>query len=225
MAKGIHPSYDPMGIIADVINKGLKITMATPILSNKDKYPLVMFMLTFEHGEDIKNIFKIETIQGVRIKIENVRSKLIPQCRHCHGYGLTQKYCNLQPKCVKCAGDHNTKQCTKGDLRTAKCANCIKNRPANYRGCEIAKKKQKKNDILRNKATREAEQQQISQQQRRNLEIRTEIKEKKRVPQKDGHTYAQIARGNPRKETELPKKRHPTKNHREVRTRKRKQNN
>jgi hypothetical protein len=37
MAKGIHPSCDPMGIIADVINKGLKITMATPILSNKVK--------------------------------------------------------------------------------------------------------------------------------------------------------------------------------------------
>jgi hypothetical protein len=59
MAKGIHPSCDPMGIIADAINKSLKITMATPILSNKDKYPLAMFMLTFEHGEDIKKIFEI----------------------------------------------------------------------------------------------------------------------------------------------------------------------
>jgi hypothetical protein len=36
VAKGIHPSCDPMEIIADVINKGLKITMATHILSNKD---------------------------------------------------------------------------------------------------------------------------------------------------------------------------------------------
>jgi hypothetical protein len=102
-----------MGIIADVINKGLKIIMATLILSNKDKYPLAMFMLMFEHGEDIKKIYEIETIQGVRVKIENVRiSKLIPQCKHCQGYGHTQKYSNLQPKCVKCAGDHNTKQCT-----------------------------------------------------------------------------------------------------------------
>jgi hypothetical protein len=101
MAKVIHPSCDPMGIIADIINKGLKITMATWILSNKDKYSLVMFMLTFEHGEDIKKIFEIETIQGVRVKIQNVRSKFIPQCKHCQGYGHTQKYCNLQPKCVK----------------------------------------------------------------------------------------------------------------------------
>jgi hypothetical protein len=151
-------------------------------------------------------IFEIETIQGARVKIENVRSKLIPQCRHCQGYGHTQKYYNLQPKCVKCAGDHDTKQCTKGDLRTPKCANCLKNHPANYRGCEIAKKKQKeKNDILRKKATIQAEQQEIGQQHRRNFEIRTEIKEK-RVPQKDGHTYAQIAGGKPRKETELPEK-------------------
>jgi hypothetical protein len=69
MAKGIHPSCDPMGIIADVIKKGLKITVATPILSNKDKYPLAMFMLTFEHGEDFKKIFEIETLQGARVKI------------------------------------------------------------------------------------------------------------------------------------------------------------
>jgi hypothetical protein len=94
-----------------------------------------------------------------------------------------------------------------------------------YRGCEIAKKKQKRNNVLRKKATRQAEQQQISQQHKRHFEIRTEIKEK-RVPQKDGHTCAQIAGGKPRKETVLPKKRCPTKNHREVRTTtKRKQNN
>jgi hypothetical protein len=40
-------------------------------------------------------------------------------------------------------------------------------------------KKEKKNDIVRKKATIQAEQQQISQQQRRNFEIRNEIKEKK----------------------------------------------
>jgi hypothetical protein len=81
---------------------------------------------------------------------------------------------------VKCAGDHNTKQCTKGDLRTPKSANCLKNHSANYRGCEIAKKKpNEKNCILRKKATRQAEQQQISQQYKTYFEIRTEIKEKK----------------------------------------------
>jgi hypothetical protein len=152
MAKGIHPSCDLMGIIVDVINKGLKITMATRTLSNNDKYPLAIFMLTFEHGEDIKKIFEIETIQGARVKIENVRrSKLIPQCKHCQGYGHTQIYCNLQPKCVKCAGDHSTKQCTKVDLRTPKLANCLKNHPANYTGCEIAKKKQKEKKIYLDK--------------------------------------------------------------------------
>jgi hypothetical protein len=60
----------------------------------------------------------------------------------------------------------------------------------------------------------------------RNFEIRAEIKEKKKSSTKDGLTYVQIVGGKPRKETELSKKRHPTKNHGEVRTtRKRKQNN
>jgi hypothetical protein len=60
---------------------------------------------------------------------------------------------------VKCAGDHKTKQYKKGDLRTTKGANCLTTHAANYRRCEIAKKKQKeKNDILRKKETKQAEQ-------------------------------------------------------------------
>ena len=201
MAKGIHPSCDPVGVVADIASKGFRISMATPILSNKDKYPLAMFMLTFEHGEDIKKIFEIEKIKGARVKIEHVkRNKLIPQCKHCQGYGHTQRYCKLQPKCVKCAGDHHTKECTKGEIRTPKCANCQKNHPANYRGCEIAKQKQKEKDnLLRRKTAKEAEQQQNSQQHKRNFGTTAEIREKK-ATQKVSYTYAQAVGGQSEKD-------------------------
>lgn len=98
MAKGIHQTCDPTGIIADVANKGLKILDATNILSKQDKFPLDMFMLTFEHDENIKKVFEIKEIRGARVQIENVRkTKLIPQCKKDQSFERTQKYCNLAP--------------------------------------------------------------------------------------------------------------------------------
>lgn len=93
IAKGIHPTCDPTGIIADVADKGLKILEATNILSKKDKFLLAIFMLTFEH-EDIKKIFEIKEIKSARIQVENVRNtKLIPQCKKYQSFEHTQKYC------------------------------------------------------------------------------------------------------------------------------------
>lgn len=98
MAKGIHPTCDPTGIIADVANKGLKILDATNILSKQDKFPLDMFMLNFEHDENIKKVFEIKEIRGARVQIENVRkTKLIPQCKKDQSFEHTHKYSNLAP--------------------------------------------------------------------------------------------------------------------------------
>lgn len=59
----------------------------------------------------------------------------------------TKNYCCKPPKCVKCAGDHETIKCTKQDNELPKCCNCGQNHPASYRGCQVAKDLQK----LRNK--------------------------------------------------------------------------
>lgn len=43
-------------------------------------------------------------------------------------------------RCVKCAGDHKTSECTKKDRNTpATCALCLGNHPANYKGCQVYK--------------------------------------------------------------------------------------
>lgn len=89
---------------------------------------------------------------------------------------------------MKCAGNHLTKDCKKKDLKTPKCINCQGNHPANYRGCELAKHKQReKNEILRRKRLSKIEQQQITQQQKNNY---IETKDESR-PQQYKLTYAQ----------------------------------
>ena len=112
---------------------------------------LPLFILTFHKDEGINKIYNIQYICRMKIKIEALKSsKLIVQCKKCQRYGHTQNFCKRDPKCVKCAGDHLTVDCTKPKkLQNPKCANCGESHPASYRGCVIAKELQKgRNKIL-----------------------------------------------------------------------------
>lgn len=110
------------------------------MLKFKSKVPLPMFMLTFEHDENIKKIYEIKDILGMKVEIHAIRkSKLVPQCKNCQKYGHTHKYCSSNPRCVRCAGNHHTKDCMRKKDEPAKCANCNEKHPANYRGCLVAK--------------------------------------------------------------------------------------
>lgn len=170
MAKGIHPSCDPQKIVVDIQKNGLKIMEATNILSRKDRLPLSMFMLTFKNEEEIKKIYEVDNIRGMKVKIEAIhKPKLIPQCKRCQDYGYTQAYCSREPRCVKCAGKHLTKDCRKNAQVAPKCANCNQNHPANYRGCEIAKQKQRERNVInKGRDIDRQKQRQIIQQHREN---------------------------------------------------------
>ena len=81
-----------------------------------------MFILTFENDENINGIYKIREILKYIVEIQPLRiTNLIPQCQ---GYGNTQNYCGKQPRCVKCALSHLTKDCPKQRNSTPTCCNC-----------------------------------------------------------------------------------------------------
>ena len=65
--------------------------------------------------------------------------KEIVQCKRCQRYGHMQKYCNHKFRCVKCAGNHPTDQCTKSPETPAKSIHCQGEHPANYKGCSAYK--------------------------------------------------------------------------------------
>jgi hypothetical protein len=80
------------------------------------KKTLPLFMLTFDCKENM-TVFGINKIQGATFKIEPLRNpNLIPQCKRCQLHGHTQKYCQRQPRCVKCAGKLLTADCKKKGL-------------------------------------------------------------------------------------------------------------
>jgi len=104
------------------------------------KEPLPVFMLTFDRTENIKKIYEITDIRGMRVEVTPYRkTTLLPQCKNCQSWGHTKSYCHKEPRCVKCAGKHTTVTCTKPKETPPKCYNCGENHPANYRRCVVAK--------------------------------------------------------------------------------------
>ena len=70
----------------------------------------------------------------------------VPQCGNCQQYGHTKSYCRRCPICIKCAGDHSSKNCPQQNRsKDIKCVLFNGNHRANYKGClvyhEIKKQK------------------------------------------------------------------------------------
>lgn len=144
IADRLHYSCKTENIVQDLRQRGYKCLEATPKLKWRTKQPLNMFMLTFGNDEDINRIYAITDIMGIRVQIKPLRvSKLVPQCKRCQAYGHTQRYCGRNPRCVKCAGKHHTKDCNKPADTKPKCVHCGEQHPANYRGCTVAKEMQR----------------------------------------------------------------------------------
>lgn len=163
MARGLHHTCPVEDIRKELFERGFKIITAVNMIKKEKKTDksgnavvtkrgLPLFMLTFEKEQQVEEVFKINAILNMRVKIEALKkqSSLIPQCKRCQGFNHTQKYCNRQPKCVKCAESHGPNQCQLEESKKPICVNCSKNHPANFRGCEVAKELQKMRDKKRN---------------------------------------------------------------------------
>lgn len=148
LAKYLPSTCEPEAIILDLKNKGFQIINAINKFQYRTKAPLNMFILCFEHTENVNKIYQIREILNTIVKIEPIESpKDIPQCKNCQSFNHTKNYCSKQPRCVRCAGRHLSKDCEKPKNTHVKCCNCGEQHPANYRGCMVAKELQK----LRNK--------------------------------------------------------------------------
>ena len=93
--------------------------------------------------EPSANIAKIKAIKYlccVKIRWQTYKNpRKITQCYRCQGMGHGSSNCYAKPKCVKCAGDHITKDCTKSPQDTPKCASCAGPHTANATICTFYK--------------------------------------------------------------------------------------
>lgn len=128
--------------------EGVIVTkLTTP--SNKDT-PCPPFMARLPPGTDVSKFRQIKYLGNCAVDIRRYRSNtsIGTQCFRCQHFGHAARNCNLLPRCVKCTGDHPTKDCIKKDRSTpAHCCNCGEEHPANYPKCP---ERQKYIEKLRN---------------------------------------------------------------------------
>ncbi|GJQ85884.1 hypothetical protein Trydic_g15340 [Trypoxylus dichotomus] len=72
---------------------------------------------------------------NVTIESKRVKKDQVTQCHRCQLYGHGQRNCHAAAVCVKCAGPHQTAECTKPRDVPAKCALCTGPHTASYKGC------------------------------------------------------------------------------------------
>jgi hypothetical protein len=86
---------------------------------------------------------KAKTVEFVIVKWKKlINSRKIIQCHKCQVWGHAASNCHANPKCLKCAKDHLTSDCTlkkevPEDQKLLKCANCGQGHLANSTSCDV----------------------------------------------------------------------------------------
>lgn len=104
-----------------------------------NKTPTSTFFINLERSPNNAQTKNVKYIYNTAVTIEDPKKRnTIVQCMKCQQYGHSKNNCMRPYRCVKCAGQHKTSDCTKKDRNTpAKCALCLGEHPANYKGCEV----------------------------------------------------------------------------------------
>ncbi|PIM97047.1 hypothetical protein CDL12_30490 [Handroanthus impetiginosus] len=97
--------------------------------------PIFCFTIIPNCKININEIYKIDSLLFLKIKIEKFRSKRPKQCFRCQHYFHSSQNCNFPAVCVKCAGDHLSSDCPHDKTTVPTCANCQGAHTANFSRC------------------------------------------------------------------------------------------
>lgn len=144
---------------AELATLGFPDVTISKLRKNQDVKSLAfspMYLALLPSGSDITKFKKIKRLCHCVVQLEKFvnRSQQCTQCYRCQKFGHASRNCNLPVRCVKCPGNHETKDCPKKDRSAlATCCNCNEDHPANYSKCSerlkyIATLKQRLNVVL-----------------------------------------------------------------------------
>ncbi|KAL4092220.1 hypothetical protein QTP88_026758 [Uroleucon formosanum] len=143
--RNLHPSTLDTDISSSLDELGHQIKHIYNA-KDKNKRPLPLFFVEIYSDEKNEDIHNIKSLLNTKVVIEKPHKKSYsrPQCHNCQEFGHTQNYCNHASRCVKCGAEHHTNECTKNPISPAKCALSSGDHIANFSGCPVFKRAQKK---------------------------------------------------------------------------------
>lgn len=133
LLRGIPNFYSEDEVKTDLEILGFNVTLVRQFLKEGRKLP--MYMVTLPCNSDSKEIFNLDSLFYVRIKVEPYKTSGPSQCFACQGFGHSSSHCNHTARCVKCGDNHTTKSCQKTPDQPPRCCNCNGEHTANYRQC------------------------------------------------------------------------------------------
>lgn len=144
--KNMHPTTDLKEISNSLAEKGHMVINIWNVKQRNTNVQLPLFFVDLKAQDNNKEIYKVKLLMNTCVQFEAPHIKReIPQCMRCQKYGHTRNYCHNNPRCVKCARNHLTKDCPRKTRdEEVICVNCKEHHPANYRGCIIHKQIQQK---------------------------------------------------------------------------------
>jgi len=131
--KGLLRDISENEVFEELTNLGYEVTNVRQF--GKPNLKLPIHMVTLKNTPHSKNIFNIDNLLYISVKVERYKSNSPAQCFNCQRFGHSSSHCGFSPRCVKCAGPHQTKQCTKTPEEDPKCSNCGGDHTANYKKC------------------------------------------------------------------------------------------
>lgn len=135
--KGI-PSEIPIEEVKDeLIRLGYDVVKVAQLRRYSDKSPLPIFQVHLAQNDYNKQIYSVKKFFNFIVVVEAYKFRGVKQCYNCLHFNHSSELCTLDPKCLKCAGNHRTNTCSKNFDEKPKCANCNGEHPANFKGCPM----------------------------------------------------------------------------------------
>lgn len=103
----------------------------------KEGRKLPMYMETLPSDPASKEIFQLQSLFGITIRVEAYKKTGPAQYFNCQGFGHSSVHCGHSARCVKCGGQYLIKSYSKTPDQAPKCCNCGEEHIANYRKCPV----------------------------------------------------------------------------------------
>ncbi|GFR12674.1 nucleic-acid-binding protein from transposon X-element [Trichonephila clavata] len=134
--RGLPSDYDTIEIIQALGELNIVPEHVTVMRNRSKNVNMPLFLVVSKKTPENQKIFKVTSIGYYKIKVESLNKNSMPaQCYRCQLFYHHSRFCNREPKCLKCGLNHLTRDCKKNTDSPAKCANCDGSHPANYSGC------------------------------------------------------------------------------------------
>lgn len=134
--RGLPSDHNTMEIMKELRDVGFEPELCHPLRNRQTNTNRDLFLVVLPKKPKSKEVYHLQNMGYYRISVESLKKKQSPaMCYRCQDYFHHSSRCTRTPRCLKCAGNHWSRDCPKPPDTPATCLHCSGNHTANYSGC------------------------------------------------------------------------------------------